>query len=98
MGRGRMMRGQIALAIVGCGYWGSKHVRVFAGMPDVTVTVVDTDPSRLTATRRAFPVARLSTSLEDVLPTVDAVVIATPSGTHARVAMAAIRAWRHVFV
>jgi predicted dehydrogenase len=91
-------RGQIALAIVGCGYWGAKHVRVFAGMPDVNVTVVDTDPRRLAAVRRAYPTIRLAGALEDVLPLVDAVVVATPSATHARLGLAAIRAGRHVFV
>ena len=78
-GRKAVTRGQISLAIVGCGYWGAKHVRVFAGMPDVSVTVVDTDPSRLAAMRRAYPSIRLAAALEDVLPLVDAVVVATPS-------------------
>jgi predicted dehydrogenase len=91
-------RGQIALAVVGCGYWGEKHVRVFGGMPDVSLTVVDTDPSRLAAARNAHPSVRLATSIEEVLPLVDAVVVATPSATHSRLALAAIRAGRHVFV
>ncbi len=93
-----MTRGHIAVAIVGYGYWGSKHVRVFSAMPDVAVTIVDTDPSRLTAARRDCPGARLSRSLDEVLREVDAVVVATPSATHARLALAAIRADRHVFV
>lgn len=93
-----MTRGQIAVAVVGCGYWGAKHVRVLACKPDVAVTAVDTNPSRLTAARRSFPNVRVSTSLDEVLPTVDAVVVATPSATHARIALIAIRAGRHVFV
>ena len=35
------------VAVVGLGYWGSKHVRVFSSIPDVTVTVVDSDSTRL---------------------------------------------------
>ena len=35
------------VAVVGFGYWGSKHVRVLSGIPDVTVTVVDSDHTRL---------------------------------------------------
>jgi predicted dehydrogenase len=93
-----MTRGHIAVAVVGYGYWGSKHVRVFSAMPDVAVTIVDTDPVRLTTARRAFPHATLSRSLDDVIRGVDAVVIATPSATHARLALAAIGAGRHVFV
>jgi len=67
-------------------------------MQDVSLTVVDTDPSRLAAVLRAYPTIRLATALEDVLPAVDAVVIATPSATHARLALTAIHAGRHVFV
>src|SRR5690348_14635056 len=37
----------LEVAVVGYGNWGSKHVRVFSGMPDVRVTVVDSDPLRL---------------------------------------------------
>ena len=39
------------LAVVGYGNWGSKHVRVLAGMPEVAVTVVDRDPVRLAEAR-----------------------------------------------
>jgi predicted dehydrogenase len=93
-----MTRGHIAVAIVGYGYWGSKHARVFSAMPDVTVTIVDTDPIRLTTARRTFPSARLARSLDEILRDVDAVVVATPSATHARLALTALRAGRHVFV
>src|SRR2546421_5771148 len=50
--------GMIELAVVGYGYWGSKHVRVLTAIPGVAVTIVDSDPARLAAARRAFPTAR----------------------------------------
>ena len=49
---------RVEFAVVGYGNWGSKHVRVLAGMPDVAVTVVDRDPLRLAEAGRAFPMVR----------------------------------------
>ena len=90
--------GILRLAIVGYGYWGSKHVRVLTAIPDVDVTVVDNDPSRLASAALAFPTVRLAPTLEEVLPSTDAVLIATPPRTHARLALMTVRAGRHVFV
>ncbi|HTD50787.1 MAG TPA: Gfo/Idh/MocA family oxidoreductase [Acidimicrobiia bacterium] len=89
---------RIELAVVGYGNWGSKHVRVLAAMPDVAITVVDRDPLRLAEAGRAFPMVHLDESLDHVLPTVDGVIIATPPGSHAAIAHAAMRAECHVLV
>ena len=75
-----------------------KHVRVLSGMPDVAVTVVDRDPLRLAEAGRAFPMVPLDESLDHVLPTVDGVIVATPPGSHAAIAHAAMRADCHVLV
>ena len=88
----------VEIAVVGYGNWGSKHVRVLAGMPDVAVTVVDRDPLRLAEAGRAFPMVRLAQSLDHVLPTADGVIVATPPRSHAPIAHAAIRAGCHVLV
>jgi len=88
----------LELAVVGYGNWGSKHVRVLAAMPDVAITVVDRDPLRLAEAGRAFPMVRLDESLDHVLPTVDGVIVATPPGSHAAIAHAAMRAECHVLV
>jgi predicted dehydrogenase len=93
-----MPRRALSLAVVGYGYWGSKHVRVFSGMPDVEVTIVEHDPVRRAAANRTFRSTRIANSLEDALPTVDAVVIATPPRTHSALALMAARAGRHVLV
>jgi predicted dehydrogenase len=93
-----MPRRAISLAVVGYGYWGSKHVRVFSGMPDVEVTIVEHDPVRRAEARHTFPSTRIENTLEDALPSVDAVVIATPPRTHAPLALEVVRAGRHVFV
>ena len=78
---------RVRVAVVGYGYWGSKHVRVLNAMPDVAVSVVDSDAERL---REAaiYPqsVDATSTDLDEVLDRVDAVVVATPPESHAEIA------------
>jgi predicted dehydrogenase len=86
------------VAVVGYGYWGSKHVRVLSGIPGVDVTVVDGQSTRLAEASAHHPSARLATRLDDVLPDVDAVVIATPPGTHAAIAQRALESGKHVLV
>ena len=54
------------VAVVGYGYWGSKHVRVLSTMPDVAVSVVDRDPRRIEDARSHYPY------LESVEPDLDA--------------------------
>lgn len=86
------------IAVVGYGYWGSKHVRVLSTIPGVSVTVVDPDPGRLAEAAAHYPAAHLSDNLSTALGEVDAVVIATPPGTHAALAFQALEAGRHVLV
>jgi predicted dehydrogenase len=86
------------VAVVGYGYWGSKHVRVLNSIPDVDVTVVDGHPDRLTEAAGQFPNARLAACLGDVLDDVDAVLVATPPGSHAGIARQALEAGKHVLV
>jgi predicted dehydrogenase len=80
------------IAVVGYGYWGSKHVRVLSSIPGVAVTVVDAHPERLTEAAAHYPAARLARNLEDVLDDVDGVVVATPPASHAPLARRALEA------
>lgn len=86
------------VAVVGYGYWGSKHVRVLSSIPDVTVTVVDAHPERLAEAAAQFPASALASDLGDVLDDIDAVLIATPPGSHAAIARRALEAGKHVLV
>jgi predicted dehydrogenase len=86
------------VAVVGYGYWGTKHARVLDAMPDVEITICDGRPERTAEARRQFPKARLANDLTDVVQHVDAVVVATPPSTHARVALQSIEAGRHTLV
>ncbi|HEX7094742.1 MAG TPA: Gfo/Idh/MocA family oxidoreductase [Acidimicrobiales bacterium] len=87
------------VAVVGCGYWGSKHVRVLADSNDVDqLYLVDSEELRCKGLQRAFPRAEVQPDLERALAEVDAAVIATPAHTHARLAMRCIEAGVHVLV
>jgi predicted dehydrogenase len=91
----------IRLAVVGAGAWGANHVRAFARLKGCDVAAV-CDPSEdaLARAKNLAPGARLTRDLGAVLDdaSVDAVVIATPAVTHARVALDALAAGKHVFV
>ena len=87
------------VAVVGYGYWGSKHVRVLSTMPDVAVSVVDRDPERIEDARSHYPyLESVDTDLDAVLDRVDAVLVATPPGSHSGVALHALNAGKHVLV
>jgi predicted dehydrogenase len=88
----------LQVAVVGYGYWGSKHVRVLTGTPGVSVTVVDPSAARLADARASFPFVTAAASLSEVIDMIDAVVVATPPERHAPIAMEALRAGRHTLV
>lgn len=87
------------IGVVGCGYWGSKHVRVLSMNPAVEqVVVVDPRGERRRDLLRAFPDATAVATLSDALPQVDALIIATPPASHADLGLRAIAAGKHVLV
>ena len=87
------------VAVVGCGYWGSKHVRVLHSTEGVAeVALVDARADRLQNIGRNYKSAPLHTDLRSALPQVDAVVVAAPPSTHVPIALQAIEAGKHVLV
>jgi predicted dehydrogenase len=89
----------LRVGVVGCGYWGSKHVRVLVGIPEVErVCAVDPRPDRRAALTKSFPGIDVVPWLDEALGMVDAVVVATPASTHAAVAREALSAGKHVLV
>lgn len=91
-------RGATRVAVVGYGYWGSKHVRVLSAIPGVEVTVVDARPERRAAAHADFPMAQIRESLDDALPNVDGVVIATPARSHTPLGLRALEAGVDVLI
>ena len=87
------------IAVIGCGYWGSKHVRVLAGLLGVAdVVAVDPRQDRLDALSRAFPGLTTCTALSDTLDDIDAAIVATPPTTHAAMGRLLLDEGKHVLV
>jgi predicted dehydrogenase len=91
----------IRIGVIGYGYWGPNLVRNFAECRNAVVRMVcDTRQERLAQVERRYPGVTVTTAPTDLLngPEVDAVVIATPVETHFDLALAALRAGKHVLV
>jgi predicted dehydrogenase len=91
----------VGVAVVGCGYWGPNLIRNFTACPASKVVMVcDQDPGRQERIAALCPRAKVVQDYTRVLanPAVEAVAIATPVGTHAPLADAALRAGKHVLV
>lgn len=91
----------IKIGVVGYGYWGPNLVRNFMSLEASDVAVVsDLDPKRLARVSALYPTVRVTTDAYDLLkdPSLDAVVLATPVSTHFDLAMAALKAGKHVLV
>jgi len=89
------------LGVIGCGRWGPNHVRVFSELDRSCVRAcADPNRTRLERLGRRFPGVRTVTDYRDLLSdgAIDAVVIATPTDTHAAISLAALRAGKHVLV
>jgi predicted dehydrogenase len=91
--------GGLRVAVAGCGYWGSKHVRVLHTADDVAeLVLVDSRDDRLRSLSRSYQVSCCYPALGRALEHVDAVVVATPPSAHVPLALAAIEAGKHVLV
>ena len=91
----------LRVAVIGAGYWGPNLVRNLSEAPGAEpVAVADLSQERLDPIRKRFPAIRTTTDHRTVLADrdVDAVAIATPVGTHRKLAEEAFAAGKHVFV
>jgi predicted dehydrogenase len=91
----------IGLAVIGAGYWGPNLVRNFQSSPAFRLRwLVDLDVSRARTVLGGYSTVEATDDLDAVLADerVQAVAVATPAGTHVDVALAAMRAGRHVLV
>jgi predicted dehydrogenase len=91
----------VGVAVVGCGYWGPNLIRNFFDTAGCRVDAIcDSSPARLKAVSQRHPSVLATTDFEDILAdrSVDAVVIATPVHTHAKLAKRALQAGKSVLV
>ncbi|GAB3871466.1 Gfo/Idh/MocA family protein [Dactylosporangium cerinum] len=87
------------VGVIGCGYWGAKHVRVLSSLPEVSLVVaIDAQTERIEPLRRMYPSALCVTSLDEVIDLIDAAIIATPPRSHAPLAKRLLAAGKHVMV
>ena len=92
----------VRVGVVGTGWWATRaHLPALAAHPDATITAI-ADPSDDNRGRAAerFGVERAYADVEAMLDAeaLDAVVIATPHATHARLAKACLERRLHVLV
>jgi predicted dehydrogenase len=95
------MKAPVSVGIAGYGYWGPNLARNFNILPDAELTAVcEPDAGRLAHLGKNHPHAAGYAEFADMLrhPALDAVVVATPAGTHHALAKAALLAGKHVLV
>ena len=92
---------RLTVGVLGAGYWGPNLIRTFDSLPECELAYVcDQRPGRLQYIGERFPHVTLTDRYDDLLrdPSLDAVAVVTPVSTHRRLAEAALRAGKHVFV
>jgi predicted dehydrogenase len=93
------MRSNLRLGVIGAGAIGRKHLRACQTCRGVEVAAVcDVDAGRVREAAAAFDVPRALASHRQLLAGdgVDAVSICTPNNTHMPIALAALKAGKHV--
>lgn len=91
----------IKIGVIGYGYWGTNLVRNFSGNDRLAVTMVgDLNSARLELVKKRYPSAEVTTDYREVIASLktDAIAIATPVASHFELALAALRAGKHVFL
>jgi UDP-2-acetamido-3-amino-2,3-dideoxy-glucuronate N-acetyltransferase len=93
------MNDHIAVAVVGCGYWGKNLVRNFHQLGRLRV-ICDVDQAQLEKLQQQYEGVDISTSYEEVLrrEDVEGIVIAAPAEQHYSLAKRALEMGKDVFV
>jgi 2-hydroxy-4-carboxymuconate semialdehyde hemiacetal dehydrogenase len=89
------------VALAGAGAFGAKHMDALSNIDGAeVVAVVDPEPGRARAFADEHGIEQATTELDEVLASdrVDAMILATPTPVHARQAIAALEAGKHVEV
>ncbi len=96
-----IMRADINVGVVGCGYWGPNLIRNFRALPGCRLRYIcDQNEARLRHMKNLYPEATATTRFEDLLEckSLDAIAVATPVATHHPLALASLKAGKHTFV
>jgi len=90
----------VRVAVIGLGYWGPNLLRNLNELPEAEVVAMcDMNTTLLERLGRRYPGIRREADVKAVLadPTIEAVAIATPVGTHHGLARRALEAGKHIF-
>jgi len=96
-----MSNAPVGIGIIGYGYWGPNLVRNFAASESARVIgVADLSAANLARCVRLHPEVVTTGDVRDLLqnPLVEAIAVATPVCTHYDLALAALKAGKHVLV
>ena len=91
----------VGVAVVGLGYWGPKLLRVLHELPGAhPVAACDTDAEACAVHAQRYPDLEVVGDLDTLLADdrVEAVIVATPIGSHVEIARRALLAGKHVLV
>lgn len=91
---------KVNVGVVGVGFWGKNHARVFSELERAQLAgVCDIDSNRVTEIAKMYGAAP-HTQLEDLLEnaSIEAVSICTPTTTHYDIALEVIKHGKHVLV
>jgi predicted dehydrogenase len=89
----------VNIGVIGCGYWGPKHIRVCNELSGACLTsVCDLDEKKLQSVKIQYPAVETTTDIKRFLQIVDAVVIATPVVSHHKLAKEALLSDKHVLI
>lgn len=92
---------EVGVAVVGAGHWGYNIINVLRDLPGVRIQwIIDSDPRRVKEVEGECLALNSGNSVTLALddPTVSALIVSTPASTHAEIALAALRANKHIFV
>ncbi len=90
---------RLKVGVIGSGAWGRNHVRTVAGLADAELAAVcDTDPKTRERVARQYPGTLVTDDLGALLERCDAVIVASPAGTHAAMARRCIEAGKPCLV
>ncbi len=90
---------RVRVCVAGCGHWGKNLARNFHQMGELAA-ICEADTERLAAFAAQYPEAVPYSDFREMLRdhSIQAVVLATPAEQHYEMAIAALRAGKHVFV
>lgn len=91
----------VDFGLIGVGYWGPNLARNLSGLENGRLAwVCDARAEVLARAAVSYPSASTTNNIDELLraPDLDAVVVATPAGTHFEIASRCLRGGKHVLV